>query len=86
VDWDLLTEYQEAFSPDIPTAIGTEVSKDGPYDVEIAAFSLTAPWTGVFGTGAGIATMGLAHRIDVVLWSLLQLSGQNLSGYDYGID
>ena len=97
VDEDLLTNAQEKLSFVIPTALGkAEDDLIGPYGVELAVaraaigagFVTGQPWLVIAANVAEKATMGLAHRIDVVMWSLLQdeITGENLSGYEFGID
>jgi len=96
VNEDLLTNTQEKLSFLIPTALGNaEDDLVGPYGVELAAarasiaagFVSGQPWVVIGATVTEKATMALAHRGAVVMWSLLfdQATGDDRVGYEYGL-
>jgi hypothetical protein len=90
VDFDFLTTLQVFGSlAGLPTALGTPVALDGPYDLQAgAAFVIAISVPGILGAVPLAGTEVQAHLMPAVLWGLLVDEGifspsRDTLGYDW---
>lgn len=102
IDWDILSFVQDNTPLIVPEALGTRELLDGPYDSEAAAAAVAfaigqftgTSWLSLAAGVAEVSSLGLSHRMNVVLYGLLVDEGlpEDILGtvdggpYDFGID